>query len=58
MKKLKIALSLETLKKYGLETCKCGHPENNHFSLTSNKVCARCDCRKYKFTLREGTIIK
>jgi hypothetical protein len=57
MKKIKIKISIEDLKRYGLETCECGHPENNHFSYPT-KVCARCSCKKYKFKLRAGVVIK
>lgn len=38
----------------GLLTCKCGHPENNHFNHTDS--CAHCDCKRYRERARVGKL--
>jgi hypothetical protein len=41
----------------GLIVCECGHPPNNHFGF-DDKPCAHCGCKKYRETVRWGTLLK
>lgn len=40
-----------------LLTCRCGHPENNHFDHGKNP-CAHCDCEEFKERTRVGSFVR
>lgn len=43
-KTLTLKMTRKRALELGLLTCKCGHPENNHFDFVSGRPCAHCDC--------------
>jgi hypothetical protein len=54
--KLVFEMTEEEALKYGLITCACGHPKNNHFG--EDEPCAHCNCKKYNPVPRVGTMRK
>ncbi len=51
-----LLLTLEEAARYGLLSCTCGHPENNHFEF-HDRPCAHCGCQKYIVTARVGKLV-
>lgn len=58
MKTVIIKMSRKEALEYGLLVCKCGYPENNHFS-TGKRECAHDkQCTGYREISRMGTLLK
>lgn len=51
-----IAFTKKELQQLGLITCKCGHPDNNHFEW-GTRPCAHCKCSKYRQVVRFGRLV-
>ena len=45
-KKVILSMTHRRAQELGLLTCKCGHPENNHFTHDKHP-CAHCSCHAY-----------
>jgi hypothetical protein len=56
-KKIAIVMTETEALEYGMITCTCGHPVNNHFNHRAENPCARCDCTQYRPTARVGKLI-
>jgi hypothetical protein len=55
-KLLTLRMTRETALYYGLLTCTCGHPVNNHFDH-DKRECANCECQGFQEVGRRGITI-
>jgi hypothetical protein len=55
--KIKIEMTRADALRLGLLTCRCGHPDNNHFDW-KDRSCAHCNCERYDERPRVGKFVK
>ncbi len=51
-----LKMTRERALSLGLLTCKCGHPDNNHFAWGS-RPCAHCKCKSLRETAKSGITV-